>query len=856
MLLGVHAYQALEDLPGVERNVAALGEMLTGGTVWDLPPGHCVRVPASADVPTVRGELRRVAAEATDTLLVYFAGHGLLDQSGELCLALADTVPGFPEDGLRFEVVRRAIRPPHAVVRQTIVILDCCYGGRALDGEMGPSADLGARTVIDGVCVLTAAAATRRSLCPPGEEFSAFTGELIRLLREGVPGGGPDLDMDTVHGVLARTLREKGRPEPQQGARNAGGRIVLARNRAHAPARRRVVIDTRVAPPRSLVGREADLERLTSPPQGRAGSVVWVLHGMGGAGKTALARAAAARIADDFPDGRLELDLYGFSPGEKPRPPEEVLTDLLHRVGFRPAEVPVTLAGQAEAWRGWLSGRRVLLLLDNALDEEQVRPLLPGAGAAGLTLVTSRDRLDGLETPHRLPVGALSEDDAVAMLCGLGGRGGGDGKLAEIAAVCGRWPLALNAVGTLLRDLSPADLLAAMGDLRRPLELVPEGERSVRTAFDLSYRALDVELRTVLHACAWHPGLDYDRDSVAAMLDRPKALTPVHLAALVRRNMLLAVDGRYRLHDVFRHVARETAEREAPGGAVTARRRLQEHLLERLNAALAWLQGVEPAHEPEADMGLFPDPLSARDWLTAASPELEAAALAWDEPHPSGPDAELGAALARRTARWFRLDNRTEQALRLSEALERRASREEDFILMADAHCDLAAVFELRGDYEEAEEHYRRARHVYRENGDQRGVAVAHGGIATAKRLRRDHTRVQSRYEAALATFTGLRDRRGCASVLSGLGHVAVGRGEAAEARERYESALELCERIGDRLGAAEALSGLGRAAVLRDALQEAAALFRDAADRYDAIGVTDAAAYCREQLKRLGHPS
>jgi tetratricopeptide (TPR) repeat protein len=470
--------------------------------------------------------------------------------------------------------------------------------------------------------------------------------------------------------------------------------------------------------------------------------------------------------------------------------------------------------------------------------------------------VTSRDRLDRLETPNRLPVGALSEDDAVAMLCGLGGRGEGDAKLAEIAAVCGRWPLALNAVGTLLRDLSPADLLAAMGDLRRPLDLVPEGERSIRTAFDLSYRALDAEPRTVLHACAWHPGLDYDRASIAAMLDRQKALTPVHLAALVRRNMLVAVDGRYRLHDVFRHVARETAEREAPGGAVTARRRLQEHLLEKLNAALALLQGVEPLHEPDADMGLFPDPLSARDWLTAASPELEAAALAWDEPRPSESDAELRAALAQRTARWFRLDNRTEQALRLTEALERRASMEEDFILMADVHCDLAAAFELRGDYEEAEEHYRYSRSVYLDNGDQRGAAVALAGIATANRLRREHVMAQRFYREAFNRFSEIGDRRGSAYALSGLGHVAVGRGLASAARERYERALELCEQIGDRLGAAEALSGLGRAAVLRDAPEEAAASFREAADRYDAIGVSDAAVYCREQLRRLGRRS
>ncbi|MBD0738730.1 caspase, EACC1-associated type [Streptomyces sp. CBMA29] len=237
VLIGSSAYAdpGLDDLPAVANNLARLGELLEDPTVWGLPPDRCVRVPEPASPAEVLDAVHDAARRTKDTLLVYYAGHGLSDADG-LLLTLPSTDPQRPYTSVGFDSVRREVlTAPRDANR--IVILDCCYSGSALLGGMsgGGAAnapvEMAEQTRIAGSYLLTASAATRKALAPPGETYTAFTGELIRLLDQGLPGGGSLIEVTSVYERLRGELLAKRRPLPQQRLSNTGRTLAIARNR-------------------------------------------------------------------------------------------------------------------------------------------------------------------------------------------------------------------------------------------------------------------------------------------------------------------------------------------------------------------------------------------------------------------------------------------------------------------------------------------------------------------------------------------------------------------------------------------------------------------------------------------------
>ncbi|QIY58857.1 oligopeptide-binding lipoprotein [Streptomyces sp. RPA4-5] len=235
LLIGVHDYESMPALPAVERNLAGLTGAFTDPELWGLPPAHCVALSQPPSAQDVLDTLSRVALRATDTLVVYYAGHGLIDpHSDELYLALPGSDQERLYSALPFEWVRRAVLDPRIGARHKVVILDCCYSGRALAGGMSGTTQVADHALIDGTSLMAASAPTRKALSPPGEEFTAFSGELITALTEGIADGPPLLDMQTLYRHLYAALAAKARPLPQQRNRNTGGLIALARNRAHA----------------------------------------------------------------------------------------------------------------------------------------------------------------------------------------------------------------------------------------------------------------------------------------------------------------------------------------------------------------------------------------------------------------------------------------------------------------------------------------------------------------------------------------------------------------------------------------------------------------------------------------------
>ncbi|WP_435839460.1 caspase, EACC1-associated type [Streptomyces anulatus] len=248
VLIGVHTAAdalGLGRLPAVEHNLSELRRVLTDGTVWALPDEHCLYIPEPAYPHEVLAEVERAAVEATDTLLLYYAGHGLLvGEDRDLHLALSGV--RWDDDCLNYGKLRTRLRQAGRKARRTVVILDCCYSGKALNGEMGvdppcPVPDLevvvARKAAIEGVCVLTASAATRKALAPVGDKFTAFTGELIHVLCNGVPGADEFLNMTMIYDAVATRLADRpGVPEPQFGTLGHGGGIVLAPNRAYPAA--------------------------------------------------------------------------------------------------------------------------------------------------------------------------------------------------------------------------------------------------------------------------------------------------------------------------------------------------------------------------------------------------------------------------------------------------------------------------------------------------------------------------------------------------------------------------------------------------------------------------------------------
>ncbi|MGW2407737.1 caspase family protein [Streptomyces sp. NPDC001739] len=228
VLIGTSAYDFLEDLPAVSNNLNSLAEALCGPKSWNLRQDNCTILANPVSAEAAMDALRNATATAWDTLLVYYAGHGLVDPEGELYLGLPRSRQQRVETGIPYSWLRRALLEGQA--ERTVVVLDCCYSGRAL-GMMGPS-DLASQADVEGTYLLAAASETRPALAPPGETHTAFTGELLDILATGIAGGPEKLDLDSVFRQLRTALAAKGRPVPQGRGRNSNGRLALGWNPA------------------------------------------------------------------------------------------------------------------------------------------------------------------------------------------------------------------------------------------------------------------------------------------------------------------------------------------------------------------------------------------------------------------------------------------------------------------------------------------------------------------------------------------------------------------------------------------------------------------------------------------------
>ncbi|MGW2722408.1 caspase family protein [Streptomyces sp. NPDC001492] len=234
VLVGTSRYEYLEPLPAAANNLRALADLLCSPLSLQLPALHVTVVEDPVAAHAVVGAVRQAAAGATDTLIVYFAGHGLVDAQDQLVLALPHTEFGRIETALPYDWVRQVLLLDSRAERH-VVILDCCYSGLAL-GRMSAGPGLADQAAVEGSFLLAAAAETRTALAPVGGTYTAFTGALLDTLRQGIPGGPALLDLGSLYRHLRLRLEARGHPVPQARDRNSGAQVALARNNADLPA--------------------------------------------------------------------------------------------------------------------------------------------------------------------------------------------------------------------------------------------------------------------------------------------------------------------------------------------------------------------------------------------------------------------------------------------------------------------------------------------------------------------------------------------------------------------------------------------------------------------------------------------
>ncbi|MET8627085.1 NB-ARC domain-containing protein [Kitasatospora sp. NPDC004669] len=360
--------------------------------------------------------------------------------------------------------------------------------------------------------------------------------------------------------------------------------------------------------------------------------------GMAGVGKTALAVQAAHTLRPDFPDGRLYADLRGAD--LVPASASDILADFLTALGIRPSSLPKDLTGRSALFRTASAGKRLLILLDNARDDAQIQPLLPGSSDCAV-IVTSRTVLNSVPSVLHLALDVFSEHEALSLLDSVIGTARRTAQSAQAELLvegCGWLPLAVRIAAARLAatpDQPIADLVQRLADDREGIAALRTGEVAIEQVFQLSYRLLPPPLATAFRGLAWVEP-DIGLASAAAVLDLTEDQAERLAEALVDQALLESIGaGRYRYHDLVRAFARRTSRQLGHHERDTAHRRLLTLLLTHARTAFALAVPGDPVADvfgetlPQSTTRPgFEDPAQARRWARTETPGAVALAAA------------------------------------------------------------------------------------------------------------------------------------------------------------------------------------------------------------------------------------
>ena len=571
----------------------------------------------------------------------------------------------------------------------------------------------------------------------------------------------------------------------------------------------------------SFTGRESELRPLiTAGSQiAQAGRTVgiYAVGGMAGIGKTMFAVHAAHLLADRFPDGQIFLPLHGHTPGQQPVDPAEALASLLQTAGVAAQQVPHGLEARARLWRDYLSGKRMLIVLDDAARSDQVRPLLPGT-AGSLVLITSRRHLTALEDAHAVSLDILPPADAAELFVRLArsGLSPGDPAVAEITRLSGYLPIAL---GMLARQMhhhpgwTVGGLAADLAATRDRLELMTAEDVSVTAAFDLSYQDLDGDLQQTFRLLGLQLGTEIDVYAAAALTGQDLTTARRHLEALYDQHLLIEPSrGRYRMHDLIREHARALAaadsrtDREAATDDLlnyyTHVSRSADRYLARWNSpGDSSLTTRKPEHVPQ-----LPDWKDAAAWMNAEIPNLYAAV----EYASLNGRPDIAIAVSTAVHGFLRRNGKAEQAIMFHDVAVKAARGAGDHLAEACALTDLGDMQHVSGSHSAAIENLGRAIELYDRFGEHRGQANALNELAAAHYNSGNYPTATDELIRALQLYRDLGDRLGEAHTLNHLGAVHNLMADYPTAVEHQTQALRLYKEIDYLLGEADATIELG----------------------------------------------
>jgi tetratricopeptide (TPR) repeat protein len=454
---------------------------------------------------------------------------------------------------------------------------------------------------------------------------------------------------------------------------------------------------------------------------------------MGGIGKTTLALRAGHLLADRFRDGCLFIDLHGHTDKVAPVTAEHALDRLLRALDVPGDRIPADPEDRAALYRSELSGRRMLILLDNARDERQVRPLLP-AGSGCLVLVTSRRRLSALDDAAVLSLDVLPIADATALFSKIVGAArvaSQDEAVRQILELCGYLPLAVRIAAARLRNRpvwTPEHLATRLAGEHRRLHELEDTDRSVAAAFAVSYRDLDDEQRRLFRLLGLHPGSDLDSYAAAALADADVPAVEQLLEDLLDASLLgQDLPGRYRFHDLMRaYAARLTAEQDTDAERHEAVARLLNYYLNTTATVLESLipsrrRRLPPLPPPTTTIPPIQSMARARSWLNAEKATLVSLIVQMDSQR--WPSQVAG--LARTFSPLLLTTSVGDEMLVVNDRLMEIARAEGDRAAEAAAMDGRAWAAIILRRYEEAFDRGQRALALYREIGDGAGECSA-----------------------------------------------------------------------------------------------------------------------------------
>ncbi|WP_192781925.1 tetratricopeptide repeat protein [Kibdelosporangium phytohabitans] len=551
---------------------------------------------------------------------------------------------------------------------------------------------------------------------------------------------------------------------------------------------------------------------LAAVPSGSSQTIrIIAIDGMAGSGKSTLALHLAHQCAELFPDRQLFLDLHGYTPDQEPVSAAAALEILLRRIGVPDGQLPHELEHSAALWRSRLAARRMLILLDNAVDAQQVLPLLPGS-SGHLVLITSRHKLADLDGALHLSLEPMSEPDAVELFTRVVQRPIEDQQgLVKLAGLCGYLPLAIRLAATRLRHRSswtPRDLADRLRDQQHRLVELSAGNRSVAGAFELSYRDLTTRHREVFRRVGLYPGHHFDSYTAAALCgfsvhDTRDALEHLANAHLLREH----APDRYTFHDLLRAQARDTADRE-------------EHASER-KAALArvldyFIAAVQHAHsviDPLPGMGAAEHnlpPITDRDqamrWWERERNNLLATVRAATQAQLDAQAVELAKALVPFHSHTGHAQDRHDVQC----AALRSARRLGDQAAEAHVLVDLASACHYLGRRTEARTHYEEAITLARAAGSVLVEGRAVSRLGALCRSEGAYQQAEQHMRAALVLFRSIGDDRRAAVTLIGLAMVYERGGRYTESLRAFDEALPVIERIGPSVRVGRSYHGRG----------------------------------------------